>query len=197
MKVACLGVIAVLCTGTLVIGNAHNPSAAVSAGTAVRVRTIDPIEVASAQPGSRFTGTLADPLMNSSGAVLIPRGASVHLMVVRVKKASRLSGSDKIDLKVDAIAFHGVNYPVVTNIAEWKGSGKGKRTLTRTGIGAGAGALIGGIAGGGAGAAIGAAAGGAGGTAVAAATGGKHLTIPPESVLSFQLQSTLRMRSAH
>jgi hypothetical protein len=135
--------------------------------------------------------------MNSSGTVLIPRGASVHLTVVGVKKANRLSGKDKIDLKVDAVAFRGVEYPVVTNIEEWKGGSKGKRTLTRTGIGAGAGALIGGIAGGGTGVAIGAVAGGAGGTAVAAATGGKHLTIPPETVLSFQLNAALNVQLAH
>lgn len=117
----------------------------------------------------------------------------MQLSVVKVTKSSRISGRDKIDLKVDSIAYRGTEYPVVASIAESKGSGKGKRTLTGTGIGGGAGALIGGLAGGGAGAAVGAAIGGAGGTAVAAGTGGKHLTIPPESVLSFQLNSPLRV----
>jgi lactate permease len=43
-------------------------------------------------------------------------------------------------------------------------------------------------------AAIGSLVGGGGGAAVAAATGGKHVSIPPESVLTFQLQSPLRVR---
>jgi hypothetical protein len=111
-----------------------------------------------------------------------------------VTKSSRISGRDRIDLKMDSITFNGKSYPVVTTIAESKGGGKGSRTLRRTGAGAGAGALIGGIAGGGTGAAVGALVGGAGGTAVAAATGGSHLTIPPETVLSFQLNSHLRIK---
>jgi hypothetical protein len=168
-------------------------SVSIPSGTAIRVRTIDPIEAKSARSGDRFSGSLADPLKNSSGTVLIPRGASVQLSAVRVTKSSRISGRDRIDLKVESITFNGKSYPVVTTIAESKGGGKGSRTLRRTGVGAGAGALIGGIAGGGAGAAVGALAGGGAGTAVAAATGGKHLTIPPETVLSFQLQSALKI----
>ena len=194
MTSACLSAAVVLCAGTFGISHAQTHSAFVPAGATVRIRTIDPIEVASAQPGSKFRGALADPLMNSAGAVVVPRGASALLTAVRVTKSSRISGRDRIELKVDWIEYRGMHYPVVTNVAEWKGGGKGKRTLSRTGIGAGAGALIGGVAGGGAGLAIGALAGGAGGTAVAAATGGKRLTIPPESVLSFQLHSPLKLK---
>lgn len=176
------------------VGNAQTHPATIPSGTTIRVRTIDPISVESAQPGSRFWGTLAEPLKNSAGTVLLPRGSSVQLSAVKVTKASRISGRDSVELKVDSISHLGTEYAVTTSIFESRGSGKGKRTLTRTGIGAGAGALIGGLAGGGAGAAVGAAVGGGGGTAVAAATGGKHLTIPPESVLSFQLQSPVRVR---
>lgn len=181
------------CAAVLNVGSAQTHPATIPSGTTVRVRTLDPISVESAQPGSKFKGTLADPITNSAGAILLPRGTSVELSAVKVKKSSRISGRDEIDLKVDWIAFRGKEYPVTTSIAESKGGGKGKRTLSRTGIGAGAGALIDGIAGGGTGAAVGALVGGGGGTAVAAATGGKHLTIPPESVLSFQLHSPLRV----
>jgi hypothetical protein len=54
--------------------------------------------------------------------------------------------------------------------------------------------LIGAIAGGGTGALVGALVGGGGGAAVSAATGKKHLNIPPESVLAFQLQAPLRVK---
>jgi hypothetical protein len=182
--------LAAVCT----VSAAQSPSATIPGGTIVRVRTIDPIAIESAQPGSKFRGTLSEPLKNSAGAIVIPRGASVQLSVVNVQKAGRVSGRDQIDLKVDSVTFKGTNYPVVTTAYESKGAGKGKRTLTRTGIGAGAGGLIGAIAGGGTGAAVGALVGGGGGTAVAAATGGKHLRIPPETVLSFQLNSPLTVR---
>jgi hypothetical protein len=166
----------------------------VPAGTAIRVRTIDPIDVNSAQPGTRFRGSLADPVKNRNGAVLIPRGAPVQLSVVGVRKAGRIRGRDRIDMKVDSISFNGRTHPVASTIAESRGRSQGKRTLTGTGIGAGAGALIGGLAGGGTGLAVGALVGGGGGTAVAAATEKSHLSIPPESVLSFQLQSPLRVK---
>src|SRR4029077_8709229 len=99
-----------------------------------------------------------------------------------------------IDLKVDSIRFNGRTHPVTSSIFESKGAKKGHRALSGAGIGAGAGAAIGAIAGGGSGAAVGALLGGGGGTAVAAATGGKHLSIPSESVLPFQLQAPLRVQ---
>ena len=125
---------------------------------------------------------------------MIPRGAPVEMGVVGVQRAGRIEGRDRIDLKVDSITFDGRRFPVTSTVAESRGDRQGRRTLKGTGIGAAAGAVIGGIAGGGTGLAVGSLVGGGGGTAVAAATGGKHLTIPPESVLTFQLQAPLRLR---
>jgi hypothetical protein len=166
----------------------------VPAGANLRVRTTDPIDVKSVQVGSRFRGVLEDPLRNSAGMVLIPRGTPAELSVVRVRRSTRISGRDRIDVKVDSVLFNGRTYALVTTIAESRGKGNGKRALQGAGLGAGAGALIGGIAGGGTGLAVGALVGGSGGTAVAAATGGDHLTIPCETVLSFQLSTPLRMK---
>jgi hypothetical protein len=163
-------------------------------GSAFRVRTVDPIDVNSTQPGAKFRGTLADPVMNKNGVVLIPRGAPVQMSAVNVRRSGTFRGRNRIDFKVNSITFNGRTYPVVSTVAESKGHSRGKRTLSGTGIGAGAGALIGGLAGGGAGLAAGALVGGGGGTAVAAATGKKHLTVPPESMLSFQLQSPLMLK---
>jgi hypothetical protein len=173
--------------------SAQTRPVSVPAGTVLHVRTIDPIDVKYAQLGSTFRGSLADPVVSSNGAVLIPRGAPVTLSAVNVKKSSRVNGRDRIGLKVDSITFGGRSHLAATTVSESKGGKKGKRTLIGTGIGAGAGAAIGAISSG-AGAAIGALVGGGAGTGVAAATGGKHLRIPPESVLAFQLQSPLRVR---
>ena len=166
----------------------------VPSGAAVRVRTIDPIDINSAQPGMKFRGTLADPVMDLNGSVLIPRGAPVQLSVVSVHKEGRLKGRDRIAVKVDSISFNGRSLPVVSSVAESRGNRQGRNTLRDAGIGAGAGGLIGGLVGGGTGLAVGALVGGGGGTAVSAATQKSRLTIPAESVLSFQLQSPLRVK---
>jgi hypothetical protein len=181
----------------ILIGNSGSAQAQafiVPAGTAIHVRTIDPIDVNTARTGMSFRGSLADPVMNRNGAILIPRGAPVQLTAVDVQRSGRVKGRDRIALKVNSISYNGRIHPVVTTVAEERGHREGRRTLKGTGIGAGAGALIGGLAGGGTGLAIGALVGGGGGTAVAAATKGPHLSIPPESILSFQLQSPLAVR---
>ena len=175
-----------------VIGAQGHSARTIPSGTAIRVRTVDPIDIQSARPGAEFRGNVADAVTGPHG-VVIPRGAAVRLSVVSMKKSSRITGRDKIDLQIKSITLGGRNYPVTTTVVESKGAGKGGRTLKSTGIGAGAGALVGAIAGGGTGAAVGALVGGGGGTAVAAATGGKHLTIPPETVFSFVLRSPVRL----
>jgi hypothetical protein len=194
MKNAMSGVALMLSVSICAIGGVQTQrGVTIPAGAAIRVRTIDPIDVDSAAPGSRFRGNLADPVMSRDGAILIPRGAPVELSAVRVSRAGRIRGRDRIDLKVDSITFNGKRYTTVTSISESKSGRRGSRTLGGAGIGAGAGALIGGLAGGGVGAGVGALVGGGGGTAVAAATDRKHLRIKPETVLSFQLESPLRV----
>lgn len=72
------------------IGNVNGEHARVPviipADTAIRVGTVDPIDANSAQPGARFRGSLADPLKSSSGAAVIPPGASFQLIVANVKR---------------------------------------------------------------------------------------------------------------
>ena len=69
-----------------------------------------------------------------------------------------------------------------------RSKGKGKRTAGFVaGGGGGGGALIGGLAGGGKGALIGGLLGAGAGTAGAAFTGNKDITVPAESVVTFNL----------
>jgi hypothetical protein len=113
---------------------------------------------------------------------------------VNIQKAGTVEGRDRIDLRVDSITFHGRVYPVTSSVFDTKTGKRGRRTLKGAGIGAAGGGVIGAIAGGGTGALVGALVGGGGGAAVSAATGKKHLSIPPESVLTFQLQAPLRVK---
>ena len=165
----------------------------VPAGTIFQVRTIDPIDENSPQ-GGRFRASLAEPVKIGHGGMVIPRGAPVELTAVNIQKAGTVEGRDRIDLKVDSITFRGRVYPVTSSVWGTKTAKRGRRTLKGAGIGAAGGGVIGAIAGGGTGALVGALVGGGGGAAVSAATGKKHLSIPPESVLAFQLQAPLRVK---
>ncbi|MFZ0591530.1 MAG: hypothetical protein WAM39_13780 [Bryobacteraceae bacterium] len=157
----------------------------IPAGTTLRVRTSEFIDVDSTRTGAKFRGTLDDPIM-LGGEAVVPRGSDVELVAANVEQGGRMKGSDLIQLKVDSISVHGRAIPVVTSLTESKSAGEGKKTTRKIAGGAGLGAIIGGVAGGGKGAAIGALAGGATGTAVAAA-GKPHLKIPAETRLQFQL----------
>jgi len=170
-----------------------SPAELVPAGTILRVRTSEFIDVDSSQAGMKFRGALDDPIM-FGGDVVIPRGSNVELVAAKVEQGGRMKGSDLIQLKVVAIVVSGRTYPVVTSFTETKSAGEGKKTTRNIAGGAGLGAIISsGIAGDGEGAAIGAAAGGAGGTVLSSA-GRPHLKIPAETRLNFQLLSDVKIR---
>ncbi len=165
--------------------------AIVPAGTTIRVRTIDFIDVDHTKAGAKFRGGIDDPIM-SGGDVVVPRGADVVLVATKVQQGGKMKGSDVIALKVSAITVAGRSYPVTTSVSETKSAGEGKKTAGKVVGGAGLGAIIGGIAGGGKGAGIGALVGGAGGTALAA-TAEPHLKIPVETRLQFELMADWRV----
>ena len=171
---------------------ASRPAVTLPAGTAFRVKTIDPIDVDVTQAGHTFRGSIDDPI-TSKGDVVVPRGADVVLVAAKVEQGGKMKGSDLIELKVNSIVVNGRSYQVATSVSQTKTGGEGKKTAGKVVGGAGLGAIIGGIAGGGAGAGIGALVGGAGGTIVAA-SGQPHLKIPSETRLEFQLRSDWKIR---
>jgi hypothetical protein len=140
----------------------------------------------------KFRGTLDDPIM-MKGEVVVPRGADVALVAAKVEQGGKFKGSDLLQLKVNSITVMGRAYSVVTNLAETKTGGEGKKTTRKILGGTGLGAIIGGIAGGGTGAAIGALTGAAGGT-ILSATGEPHLKVPAETRLTFQLLSDWKIQ---
>lgn len=167
------------------------PALILPAGTAIRVRTIDAIDVDTSKAGMQFRGTVDDPVM-SGGAMAIPRGAPVVLTAASVEQGGSMKGADSIQLKLSSITIAGTPVPVVTTMTQKQAASEGKKTAKRTIGGAGLGAAIGGIAGGGSGAAIGALAGAAGGAILSA--GGSHLKVPAETRLEFQLLADLKIQ---
>lgn len=164
----------------------------VPSGTAINVRLTQGIDVDASQTGQKFKAIVDDPVM-MNGSIVIPRGATAELQAAAVQQSGKMKGSDKITLKMNAIAFGGNVYQVTTAYVESKGGGEGKKTARKVGGGAGLGAIVGGIAGGGSGAAIGAAVGGATG-AVMASSGEEHLKLPAETRLTFQLTAAVNVR---
>ena len=184
----------VLTTLLLVICSSITYAAAASivpAGTVLNVRTTQPIAAESAQPGMTLTGVVDDPIA-VNGEIVIPRGAIAMLEVVNVEQSSNMKGRDRITFKVHSIQTKSGTYPVATNQVELKGSSEGKKAAKKIIGGAGIGAALGGILGGGTGAAIGAATGGGTG-AVITGSGKTHLVVPAETLLQFQLSTSLRV----
>jgi hypothetical protein len=136
--------------------------------------------------GDTFTGTLAQSVV-VHGVKVIRAGAPVTGTVVAAKGQGRFKGSGDLAIAVTRVG----TYSVTTTSYEATGKGKGKRTAGFVGGGAGGGALLGGLAGGGKGALIGGLLGAGAGTAGAAFTGNKDISVPAESVVTFNLSQPI------
>jgi hypothetical protein len=164
------------------------------AGTAVSVRTTQPIDADRAHVGMMVDALVDDPI-DLNGQVIVPRGAHAVLEVVRVEESSNLKGRDRIALKLHSLRVGAHTYPVAANHVEFKGPSEGKRARNKILGGAGVGALVGGLLGGGTGVAVGATTGGATG-AIVAGSGKTHLSVPAETVLQFRLGGALRVQGS-
>ncbi len=161
----------------------------VSAGTSVAIRLLDPIDSEKSQVGDTFRATLDSPLPTDSDAV--PSGYDVKGHIVDLKSAGKFAGQSLVVLQLDSITLNGKSFGMQTDPYRREGNNRTTNTAKKVGAGAVIGAVIGGIAGGGKGAGIGAAAGGGLGGGVQAATKGQQIVLPSETVLSFNLTSTL------
>jgi hypothetical protein len=163
----------------------------VPAGTILTVRTTEPLYADYTHPGMRLVGIVDDPV-DVGGRIVVPRGAQATLEVVGVERSSNMKGRDRITLKMQSLHFHGASYPVSASYVQLKGPSEGKKAAKKIAGGAGIGAALGGLIGGGSGAAWGALAGGGTGAAVTG-SGKKHLSIPAETRIQFQLTGTMRI----
>jgi hypothetical protein len=154
----------------------------VPSGTPLVVRVGQTLSAKNNNVGDTFTGALAQSVV-VHGVKVLPAGTPVSGTVVAAKGQGRFKGAGDLGIAIGRVG----NYEVTTNSYEATGKGKGKRTAGFVGGGAGGGALIGGLAGGGKGALIGGLLGAGAGTAGAAFTGNKDISVPAESVVTFNL----------
>jgi hypothetical protein len=154
----------------------------VAAGTPLVVRLEQTVSAKNNNVGDTFTGVLAQSV-RVQGVTVIRAGAPVTGTVVASKGQGRFKGDGALGIGIRRVG----NYSVTTSSYEKSISGKGKRSTGFIAGGGGGGALIGGLAGGGKGALIGGLLGAGAGTAGAAFTGNKDVSVPAESVVTFNL----------
>ena len=158
----------------------------VPTGTPLVVRMGQTVSAKNSNVGDTFTGTLAQSVV-VHGVKVIRAGAPVTGTVVASKGQGRFKGSGDLGIAITRVG----SYTVTTTSYEASAKGKGKRTAGFVGGGAGGGALLGGLAGGGKGALIGGLLGAGAGTAGAAFTGNKDISVPAETVVTFNLSQPI------
>jgi hypothetical protein len=171
---------------------APQPALVLPRGTRLQVRLNQTIDVKHSASGDRFSGVLAEPIVEGN-TVAVPSGSAASGEVLVAHKRGHFKGKSVLALTLTRLEVNGAVYRIDTsNLARTK-KGKGKRSAAFIGGGAGMGMLIGGLATGGVGLLVGGLAGGGAGALGAAFTGNGDLSIPAESVVTFRLQDALTL----
>jgi hypothetical protein len=171
----------------------------VPAGAQISVRTEETIDSARAAEGQTFAAEVTRDVLDEEGNVVIPRGANAQIVVKSASKGGRIHAASDLVLDLASVSVDGRRYRLNTaDVVERgkEGVGANKRTAKFAGSGAAIGAIIGAIAGGGKGAAIGAGSGAGAGALGEIVTKGSSVKVPVESVLTFRLESPVRIVAA-
>jgi hypothetical protein len=168
-------------------------------GTQISVRNEETIDSGRAVEGQTFAAEVSRDVLDESESVVIPRGANAQIVIRSASKGGKIEGQSDLVLDLQSVSVDGRRYLLDTRDIVRRGQagvGKNKRTAEFTGGGAAIGALIGAIAGHGKGAAIGAGSGAGAGALAQVLTRGDNVKVPVESLLTFRLDSPLRVVAA-
>ena len=168
-------------------------------GSEISVRTNEAIDSETAAEGQTFDAQVTRDAKDANGDIVIPRGSRARVVIKSASKGGRFRGASDLVLDLQSVAINGKQYTIETSDISKQGKsgvGANKRTATYTGGGAALGAIIGAIAGGGKGAAIGAASGAGAGALTQILTKGRAIKVPVESVLTFNLDKSLKVTAA-
>jgi hypothetical protein len=175
-------------------------SVVIPTGTQISVRTDETIDSSKDALGRLYAAKIQQDVVDSTGNVGIPAGTPAKLQVVDLSQGNANQGSKtsskNLALDLYSVILNGKEYRVDSSSVAANGSagfGLNKRTAEYTGGGAGLGALMGAVFGGGMGAGVGTLAGGALGGLTQFMTRGRQVTVPAESVLTFQVDQTMVM----
>lgn len=167
------------------------------AGTVISVRTTEWLSSDRNHAGDSFSATLEQPLV-ANGWVVARRGQSVIGRVAEAQRAGHGQSDSKLGLEIgDLILIDGQQVPVNTQLSQKAANSpsQGQRVgnVAATTV---IGAAIGAVAGGGTGAAIGMGVGATAGIGGEMATRGRPTAVPPETLLTFTLQTPLQVSTA-
>lgn len=161
------------------------------AGTLVTVRVSQFLSSDRNVPGDTFNAELKQPLV-VDGWVVARRGQSVLGRVDVAQKAGRIKGVSQLGVELTKLVLvDGQQLHIHTQMEQNSAGTSRERDARVVGTTTGIGAVVGAASGEGEGAGIGAGAGAAAGLASVLLTRGRATEIPPETVLTFQLQSPL------
>ena len=160
-----------------------------AAGTVISVRTTQFLSSDQNRAGDGFSAELEQPLV-VDGWVVARRGQTVLGRVVMAQKAGRVKGVSQLAVEVTHLVFvDGRQVPVRTGFMQTSAGASQGHDAQGVGTAAGTGAIVGAIASGGKGAGIGAAVGAGAGLAGVLLTRGRATEIPPETLLTFQMEA--------
>ncbi len=166
------------------------------AGTYILMRTSDYLSSNRDKAGELFHGELAEPLV-VNGWVVARRGQTVIGRVDAAKKAGRIRGVSQLGVSLtQLILVDGQQISVQTQLRRTSGGTSHGADAEAVGTTTGLGAIIGAAANGGEGAGVGALIGAGAGLAGVLLTRGRPAIIPPESELTFELQSPVTFSTA-
>lgn len=159
-----------------------------AAGTVISIRTSQYVSSDQSRPGDSFSAELQQPLV-VDGWVVARHGQTVLGRVVTAQKAGRVKGVSQLGIELGQLVLvDGQQLPIRTQLMQTSGGTSQGRDAQAIGTTTGVGAIIGAAAHGGEGAGIGAAAGAGAGLAGVLLTRGRPTVIPPETLLTFQLE---------
>ena len=162
----------------------------------MEIRTDENIDSKTAADGQTYAAEIYRDVMDPAGDVVLPQGANAQLIVRAATNGGRISQSSAVLVDLASVSVGGRRYVVESSDVERRGKsgiGANRRTAEYVGGVSALGAIIGAIAGQGRGAAIGAGAGAGAGVLAQVLTKGGSVNIPAETLLTFQLNTPLRI----
>ncbi len=99
------------------------------------------------QPGDGFSATVEQAVVDGSGNVIIPAGATVHGRVTAVSKSNHVGEAAVISLAFESVSFGGHSYPLQATVVEAHPQRVTRNSVQRTAGQAAAGAAAGAILG--------------------------------------------------
>ena len=164
------------------------PTLTLPAGTLLTVRVSQLLSSEQNQPGDSFGAELEKPLV-VDGWVVARRGQTLLGRVAVAQRAGRVKGVSQLGVELSQLALvDGQQLPIRTQLQETSAGASHGADAAAIATTTGLGAAIGAAAHGGEGAGIGAAIGAAAGVSGVLLTRGRPTVIPPETLLTFQLE---------